>query len=263
MADETMNFAQTRQSLTLWIGAFVCAFSLHIALGAQFYFRNTGISHGTLSSTMMLNFVQEAVYSDVDTVSPDTDTDLLDVNAQPEILQPNSLEQESKIQEKTKETPTEDLQHIIEKNDFTDLKPLEESLIQKVERKEISQKPIPKATVKKILVKAVRSSTTSRGGNTAVLEDTLLMAWLAKVQAQLEKQKNYVVGQRTSRAKGTVKLEFRVQEQGGIFSSHVAVSSGDLELDRLALSALQRIGSFPPPPPSKVNKIIRVSLIFS
>lgn len=77
------------------------------------------------------------------------------------------------------------------------------------------------------------------------------------------KAKNYVIGQRTSGAKGTVKLEFRVHEQGNIFSSRVVVSAGDPALDRLAMVALQRVGFFPPPPPSKVNKIIRVSLIFS
>ncbi|MBX4336078.1 energy transducer TonB family protein [Bartonella raoultii] len=262
-----MHFIKTRKLLTLWIGAFICAFSLHVALGVQFYFRNTGVNIGALSSTMMLTFVQEAVYSDIDIDSLDTDTDLLNVNTEPEvepeILQPDSLEQESKTLEEANEIQSEDLQNIIKKDDFTDLKPLEESPSQKIEDKKPIPKPIPKTTVKQPLVKAMHSSTTSQGGKTALLEDALLMAWLAKVQMQLEKQKNYVVGQRTSRAKGTVKLEFRVHEQGSIFSSHVVVSSGNLELDRLALSALQRVGSFPPPPSSKVNKIIRVSLIFS
>lgn len=69
---------------------------------------------------------------------------------------------------------------------------------------------------------------------------------VSKSTVAIRKAKNYVVGQRTSRAKGTVKLEFRVHERGGIFSSRVVVSAGDPELDRLAMAALQRVGSFPP-----------------
>ncbi|WP_375617147.1 energy transducer TonB, partial [Bartonella sp. AP58NXGY] len=137
------------------------------------------------------------------------------------------------------------------------------SLPQKVEDKIFEKKAIPKTVVKKPSVKSVRSVAARQSGSTAGLENMVLMEWLAKVQSQLERQKNYVVGQRTSRTKGTVKLEFRVHERGGIFSSRVVVSAGDPELDRLAMAALQRVGSFPPPPPSKVNKTIRVSLIFS
>ncbi|WP_409362124.1 energy transducer TonB family protein [Bartonella heixiaziensis] len=256
-----MNFANTKQLLTLWIGAFVGAFFLHVLLGAQFYFQSTGVSNGLLSSEIMLTFVQETVYSDVDTDLSDIHTES-DINTEPKVLQSDLLEQESEELESVDKIQSEEPQHMVEQDD---LKSLEEPLIQKVEHKAFIKKtiPMPKAVIKRSNAKVVRSFSTNKGGDTAVLEDALLVEWLAKVQAQLERQKKYIVGQRTSRAKGTVKLEFMVREQGSIFSSRVAVSAGDPELDRLAMAALQRVGNFPPPPASKVNKIIRVSLIFS
>ncbi len=264
-AEETMNFASIRRLLILWVGAFICAFFLHIALGAQFYFHTTGVSNDIRSPTIMLTFVQETVYSDADTDLPDIDTDLSNVSTEAEVLQPDLIEQELEILEPVDKVQPEELKHTMEKDDFTVLKSLEKTFSQKVEHKTPDKKSIlmSKAMVKQPPVKAVRSSTNSQGGDTAALEDALLVEWLAKVQAQLETQKKYVVEQRISRAKGTVKLEFRVHKQGNIFSSRVVVSAGDPELDRLAMTALHRVGSFPPPPPAKVNKIIRVSLVFS
>lgn len=259
-----MNFANTRQLSTLWMIAFVGALSLHIALGAQFYFRKVGVSNGMLSSTVMLTLAQESVYldADIDSSNLDHNPDLSNVSTKSELLQPDLSEQEPEVSETVDDIQPEESQHTVEKDDFT-VKSLEESLPQKVEDKIFEKKTIPKTVVKKPSVKAVHSLNAKQSGSTAGLEDMMLMEWLAKVQSQLEKQKNYVVGQRISRAKGTVKLEFRVHERGSIFSSRVVVSAGDPELDRLAMAALQRVGSFPPPPPSKVNKIIRVSLIFS
>ncbi|MBB4076049.1 protein TonB [Bartonella fuyuanensis] len=267
-----MGFANTRRLLILWIGAFIGALFLHIALGIQFYFQNSGVSNGGLSSTVMLPLAQEALYLDVgmDSSNQDCDPDLANVSTEAELLQPDFAEQEPEILETVDEVQPEEHQHTeesfhtVEKDDFTE-ETLEEALPQKLEDKFFEKKiiPIPKAIVKLPSVKVVRSSAAKQGLRTAALEDMLLMEWLAKVQSQLERQKNYVVGQRTSWTKGTVKLEFRVHKQGSIFSSRVVASAGDPELDRLAMVALQRIGSFPPPPPSKVNKIIRVSLIFS
>ncbi|WP_208441470.1 energy transducer TonB family protein [Bartonella raoultii] len=258
-----MIFAKTRRLLTLWVGGFICAFSLHIALGAQFYFYNTGIGSDMLSSPIMLNFTQESLYLDFDTDSVDIDADLSNVSTEQEILQPDLPEQESEILEAMDEVQPEEFQHTVEKDDLTVLKSLEDSLPQTSEHEVHIKKTIPKTVIKRPTVKAVRSSRTIKGGDMAAREDALLIEWLAKVQTQLEKQKSYVVGQRISRTKGTVTLEFRVHEQGSIFSSRIVVSASDPELDRLAMAALQRIGSFPPPPPSKVNKIIRVSLIFN
>ncbi|UNE54811.1 energy transducer TonB family protein [Bartonella machadoae] len=260
-----MIFTNTRRLFILWIGAFICAFSLHIALGAQFYSCSTGVSNGIHSSTIMLSFVQETGDPDVDTDSSDIDTDLSNVRTESELLQSDPLEQESETLEAMDKLQPEAPQDIVEKDDFAVLKSLEKPLPQKAEHRVLDKKPIPmrKTMVNRPPVKAVRSSTSSYGGDTAALEDALLVEWLAKVQAQLEMQKEYVVKQRVSRAKGTVKLEFRVSEQGNIFARRVVISSSDAELDRLAMTALHRVGSFPPPPSSKVNKIIRVSLIFS
>ncbi|WP_019223747.1 energy transducer TonB family protein [Bartonella rattaustraliani] len=259
-----MNFANTRQLISLWICAFICAFSLHIILGARFYFGSSGVSNAVLSPAVVLAFTQE-------TPSLDIDTDLLDMRTEPEMLQPDFLEQDLETLETEDEEQPEEPQDHVEEDEFSVLKSLEEPLLkeesfsQKGEQKVLAKKliPMPKSVVKQPNMKAIRSSISNQGGDMTAREDALLIEWLAKVQSQLEMQKKYVVGQRISRAKGTVKLEFRVHEQGSIFSSRVIVSSGHPELDRLAMMALQRIDSFPPPPRSKVNKIIRVSLIFS
>ncbi|MET3589479.1 protein TonB [Bartonella silvatica] len=257
-----MILTDMRRLLALWVGAFICAFFLHVALGAQFYFYNTiGVHNGMLSPAITSIFVKEVMHSDADTDSLEIDTDLLNLNTEPEVLQPDFSEQVSQILESVDELQSEEIQPHIEKDDFSVVQTLKKTLPQKVEHK--APLPMPKSVVKPPRVKAVRSLVTSHGGDAAALEDTLLVEWLAKVQAQLEMQKKYVVGQRISRAKGTVKLEFRVHEQGSIFSRRVVVSAGNPELDRLAMAVLQRLSSFPPPPPSKVNKIIRVSLIFS
>ncbi len=263
-AEKTMIFANMRRLLTLWVTGFICAFSLHIALGAKFYFYSAGISNRTLSPTIMLTFVQEPLYSDADRDLPDIDADLPNVDTELEELQSDLSTRESEILEAVHEVQPEEPPRIVEKDDFAVFNSLEKRLPQKEEHKALVKKPIPmpKAVIKQPTVKSVRSST-AQGGDAAVRDDALLVEWLVKVQAQLEMQKNYVMGQRISRAKGTVKLEFRVHERGSIFSSRIVVSAGNLELDRLAMAALQRVGSFPPPPPSKVNKIIRVSLIFS
>ncbi|WP_273759681.1 energy transducer TonB [Bartonella sp. ML70XJBT.G] len=259
-----MIFANTRRLFTLWIGGFICAVSLHVALGAQFYFCDTGVGKGMLSPPIMLTFVQEPLYSDMDTDSPDIDTDLSNVSTEPEELSSDLSEQEPETLEEIDEVQPEELQHTLEKDNFTVLKSLEEPLPQKSEHKARDKKVTSqKAVVKQPAVKAIRASIAAQGGDTAARADALLREWLTKVQAQLEKQKSYVTGQRISRTKGTVTLEFRVHEQGSVFSSRVVVSAGDLELDRLAMKAVERVGSFPPPPPSKVNKIIRVSLIFN
>lgn len=259
-----MIFANIRRLLALWMGGFICAFFLHIALGVQFYFCNTGVGNNTLSSPIMLTFVQDNLYSDISTDTSDIDTDLSNDITEPEVPPSDFSEQESEVLESADNIQSEQVQHTIEEDDFTVLKSLEEPLPQKVEHKAHDRKTIPqKSVVKRSPMKAVRLSIAAQGGDTASRVDALLREWLTKVQIQLEKQKSYVVGRRISRTKGTVTLEFRVHEQGNIFSSRIVASSGDPELDRLAMTALQRVGSFPSPPPSKVNKIIRVSLIFN
>ncbi|EJF75230.1 energy transducer TonB [Bartonella alsatica] len=260
-----MIFANMRRLLALWVGGFICAFSLHIALGAQFYFYSIGVSSGTLSSPIMLTFSQEILYPDVDINSPDIDTELSNTSTELEVFQPDFSGQEAEMLEAVDEVKPEELQHTVKKDEFEIIKSLEEPLPQKAEHKAFAKEmiPISKTMVKQSTIKMARPSTISQGGDAAAREDMLLIEWLAKIQAQLERQKKYVVKQRVSRTKGTVTLEFKVSKQGSISSSRVMVSSGDPKLDRLAMAALQRAGSFPPPPLSKVNKIIRVSLIFS
>ncbi|EJF89788.1 energy transducer TonB family protein [Bartonella melophagi] len=260
-----MNFANTRRLSILWIGAFMSALSLHAALGVQFYFQNVNVSDSVFPPAIMLTFAQEISHPNIN-----TNTDL-------EILQSSVLEQEQKISElalnevqsmesqfSEKMQSSQELQPVIEKNDFIIEKALKKSQTSKMEHKALVKKAlsVSKIAAKQSDAKSVHSFAVSEDNYTK-LDDALSMQWLAKVQAQLERQKNYVMRHRTTHAKGMVQLEFKVHKQGNIFSSRIVLSSNDQELDRLAMAALQRAGILPPPPLSKENKIIRISLIFN
>ncbi|WP_078663057.1 TonB family protein [Bartonella sp. WD12.1] len=260
-----MNFTNTGRLSILWVGAFMSALSLHAALGIQFYFQNINVSDNVFSSAIMLTLAQEISHPNVN-----TNTDL-------EMLQSSVLEQEQKISElalnevQSMESQfseeiqsSQELQPVIEKNDLIVEKTLKKSQTSKMAHKEPVKKAlsVSKISTKQSDAKSVHSFAISKGNYTK-LDDALSMQWLAKVQAQLERQKNYVMRHRTTHAKGVVQLEFKVHKQGNIFSSRIALSSNDQELDRLAMAALQRVGILPPPPSSKENKIIRISLIFT
>ncbi|WP_208541098.1 MULTISPECIES: energy transducer TonB family protein [Bartonella] len=260
-----MNFTNTRRLSILWIGAFMSALSLHAVLGIQFYFQNINVSDNVFPPAIMLTFAQEISHPNIN-----TNTDL-------EILQSSVLEQEQKISEPAlnevqsmesqfseEMQSSQELQPIIEKNDFIVEKTLKESQTSKMAHKALVKKAlsVSKIAAKQSDTKSVHSFAVSKNNYTK-LDDALSMQWLAKVQAQLERQKNYVIRHRTTHAKGVVQLEFKVHKQGNIFASRIAFSSNDQELDRLAMAALQRVGILPPPPSSKENKIIRISLIFN
>ncbi|ENN93402.1 energy transducer TonB family protein [Bartonella bovis] len=258
-----MNFTNTRRLSILWIGAFISALSLHTTLGIQFYFYNVDVNDSVLPPTIMLTFAQEIT-------RPNINTDL-------EVLQSSFSEQEQKISESALNEiqsvrsqfleeiqSSQETQPIIEKNDFVIQQTLKKSQTSKIKHKALVKKAlsVSKAAAKPSDAKPVHSVAVSKGNYTE-LDDTLSMQWLVKVQAQLERQKNYIIRQRTTHAKGIVQLEFKVDKQGNIFSSRIAFSSNNQELDRLAMAALQRVGTLPPPPSSKEKKIIRISLIFN
>ncbi|CBI76097.1 TonB protein [Bartonella clarridgeiae 73] len=241
----------------LWIGAFGGALALHIGIGAQLYFKSIYMNDIVFPPMVMLLVEPEIMHPNV--------------NADSEILELGVLKQEeilkselSKVHPEEHEI-AEELESIVEKSNFTVLKPLEKSSPSKINRKVFIQKQLStlNVTAKKINVKKAHSFTASRDNNTALFDNALSGQWLAKVQAQLEKQKNYIVGQRISSVQGVVQLEFKVSEQGDIFASRIMLSSGNQELDWLAMMTLKRVDIFPPPPREMVDKTIRVSLIFS
>ncbi|AGF74306.1 TonB protein [Bartonella australis AUST/NH1] len=257
---KTTNFAHTELLPTLWVGAFVSALSLHIALGIKFYFQSVDISDDVHPPAIMLTFAHEVVHSAIDAALPDVDID--------SEVPPFSFLKPEFSRSVLNEVQGEKSQSIEEKSDFIAPTPLKKFFSSKTERGAFVKQPSPtlKTTAKNENTKRGRLSATfatDNGNGTAVFAGSSPMQWLAKVQAQLERQKGYLARQRIGLAKGVVQLEFKVHEQGDIFSSRVAVSSGDHELDQLAITALQRVGIFPPPPVSKANKIIRVSLIFN
>ncbi|KZM37866.1 energy transducer TonB [Bartonella bacilliformis] len=266
-----MNDAITERLSTLWVGAFIVALSLHVALGVQFYFQNVGAHNYIVSPSIMLAFEQEIIHPDL---SIDTDLEVLQddfVKLDHDMLEPvlheTQPEEFSPLEEtlsSEKFQSTEELQSITEKNDFMVPKPLKKSSPLEREQENIIQKSssVLKAKIRKSDEKTIDSFTSSKQNNAEALDDALSKKWLAEVQAQLERQKKYIMRQRIRRVKGVVRLEFKVHEQGNIFASRIALSSGDQELDRLAMAALRRV-VVPPPPLSKMNETIRVFLIFN
>ncbi len=261
VVDEMMKSVSIGRVLALWIGAFLCSFALHIGIGARFYFKSIYMNGFMFSPMAMLIVVPEIMHSDVNL---DTEIVEFDILKQEEISKSefskvqseNSLSKEGQI--------TEELQSIAEKNDLKVLKPLEKSSPSEINRKVFIKKRSStlNVTAKKSNEKKAHSFSESRDNHIMAFDSALSERWLAKVQIQLEKQKSYIIGQRISSAQGVVQLEFKVHEQGGIFASRIMLSSGNRELDWLAMTALKRIDMFPPPPREMVNKTIRVSLVF-
>ncbi|AQX27683.1 MULTISPECIES: energy transducer TonB family protein [unclassified Bartonella] len=251
-----MKSANIWRISALWIGAFWGALALHIGIGAQLYFKSTHMNDIVFTPMVMLIVAPEIIHPDVNTNS--------------EILEFGVLKQEETSKsELSKVHPAEyqiaeKPQSIVEKSNFKVLKPLEKSSPSKMNREVFMQKRLSTLNVAaKKIIKKTHSFTASKDNNTAAFDGALSKQWLAKVQARLEKQKNYIVGQRISSVQGVVQLEFKVREQGDIFASRIMISSGNQELDWLAMMALKRVEIFPPPPREMVNKTIRVSLIFS
>ncbi|ALE04010.1 energy transducer TonB [Bartonella ancashensis] len=259
-----MSYANIERLSVVWICAFFVAIFLHFAFWMQFYFHKMSVASrqgDVFFPTVMLTFTQEGAQSDLD---EEFHSDFLDFGKDSqEMLELVAYEDGSKeIQS------FEEQEFISNRSDFIVQEfqkkaslPEEKSEVgeeSKVEELSITQKN----QRNKGHTETAQLSTFGKHNSTRMYDNTLLAQWFAKLQAQLERQKKYLMRKRIRHVNGIVQLEFKVQEQGEVVFYRIAQSSGNNELDHLAIVALQR-ASFPPPPYSNINEKIRVSLIFN
>jgi protein TonB len=72
--------------------------------------------------------------------------------------------------------------------------------------------------------------------------------WLGAVSAALARHRSYPARLRVDRVTGVVLLRFSVDRAGHVLARTVERSSGNAELDNLALALLARADPLPPPP---------------
>lgn len=75
-----------------------------------------------------------------------------------------------------------------------------------------------------------------------------LDAFYEAVRLRIEREKRYPSQARRRQIEGRVTLDFSLGAKGELRSCRVAQSSGNPDLDRAALEAVQRAAPFPPPP---------------
>lgn len=236
--------------LGLWMAAFVAAFLLHLGLGISLYLQSISVGMSVLQPAIMLTFANERIDTTAHAVL-DHDLDKDSGELPSKLLESKQSEEEIHSKEP---------QAIEKKGAFIEQRFLRRVPPRKVKRKEISKKELSMSGKRD--TKKMRSSVADKEGSIGAFGSVLSSQWLEKVRERLEVQKNYIIRHRIGYEKGTVQLEFRVNGHGEIFSNRIRYSSGDQELDLLAMTALKRVGLLPPPPRSEVEKIIRISLIF-
>ena len=101
---------------------------------------------------------------------------------------------------------------------------------------------------------APKSTGASRSGDSS--------RWNSSLAAWIKRHTRYPNAARPRRAEGTANVTFVVDASGSVSSVRLARSSGDADLDRAALGALQG-ATVPAPPPEKAGKRVTAPLYFN
>lgn len=88
-----------------------------------------------------------------------------------------------------------------------------------------------------------------------------LDAYYEAVRLRIEREKRYPVVARRRQIEGRVTLDFSLGSQGELRACKVVKSSGNQELDRAALEAVQRAAPFPAPPAGLGKRGVRMALV--
>ncbi len=107
-----------------------------------------------------------------------------------------------------------------------------------------------------------RSAANRRGENSASA-GVSSSKWTSKLQSHMARNVRYL--QRKARnAKGLVRVTFVIDPSGNVLSARLAGSSGNPEVDQLALEAARRASPVPAPPPAiaKARMPITLPLLF-
>ncbi|MFH1057750.1 MAG: energy transducer TonB, partial [Pseudomonadota bacterium] len=88
-----------------------------------------------------------------------------------------------------------------------------------------------------------------------------LDAYYEAVRLRIEREKRYPAQARRRQIEGRVTLDFSLGPQGELRACKVAKTSGNQDLDRAALEAVQRAAPFPPPPAHLGKRGVRLELV--
>ncbi|WP_434724452.1 TonB family protein [Mesorhizobium sp. RIZ17] len=112
--------------------------------------------------------------------------------------------------------------------------------------------PPPKATTTaSIDAKAAAKAAAPLSSNAAARSSVSPSRWNSSLAAWIRRHTRYPSAARSRRAEGTPSVTFTVDTSGRVVSARLARSSGDGDLDRAALGALQ--GASVPPPPAELG----------
>lgn len=145
-------------------------------------------------------------------------------------------------------------------------------------RKKVEKKPVekPKQRAKKekapppktvttasIDAKAAAKAAAPQSSNAATRSSVSPSRWNASLAAWIRRHTRYPSAARSRRAEGSPNVTFTVDASGRVVSARLARSSGDGDLDRAALGALQG-ASVPAPPPELGARVTRTApFVFS
>lgn len=90
----------------------------------------------------------------------------------------------------------------------------------------------------------------SRNGAAAGNSGISSVKWSAKLQAHLERQKRFVQRRSGGRGSGVAQLSFVIDAGGNVLSARIVHSTGNKQLDQLALDMAKRASPVPAPPPA-------------
>ncbi|TPN90316.1 energy transducer TonB [Mesorhizobium sp. B1-1-5] len=120
------------------------------------------------------------------------------------------------------------------------------------ERMKKEKAPPPKVTTTaSIDAKAVAKAAAPRSSNAAPRSSVGPSRWNSSLAAWIRRHTRYPSAARSRRAEGTPSVTFTVDTSGRVVSARLARSSGDGDLDRAALGALQ--GASVPAPPAELG----------
>ncbi|MBZ9820311.1 energy transducer TonB [Mesorhizobium sp. CA4] len=120
------------------------------------------------------------------------------------------------------------------------------------ERVKKEKAPPPKVTITaSIDAKAAAKAAAPRSSNAAPRSSVGPSRWNSSLAAWIRRHTRYPSAARSRRAEGTPSVTFTVDTSGRVVSARLARSSGDGDLDRAALGALQ--GASVPTPPAELG----------
>ncbi|TIP41288.1 MAG: energy transducer TonB, partial [Mesorhizobium sp.] len=168
--------------------------------------------------------LDEVVPDPIEAIAPDV------------VIQPKPVEAEVKAQKP------------VEARKKVEKKPVEKPK----ERVEKEKATTPKATTTaSIDAKAATKAAAPQSSNAAPRSSVGPSRWNSSLAAWIRRHTRYPSAARSRRAEGTPSVTFTVDASGRVVSARLARSSGDGDLDRAALGALQ--GASVPAPPAELG----------